>query len=1039
MRQWTTTLSSEYDIDKRRSEDILKEMKRLAAAYVPEWQFDTDNPDMGSVIALLYAEQMEDNLKRYNTVLGRYYTELVNMLGISLKPAFPARSVVLMHLTEDTVPGRLLPAGVKLLGGNGEEEDGSLVFETEQPVYVTGSRLTCIFQARSSDGKVIPILGSFPPVSYVNEIQPDMEEMTEEFGGEPDGGMYGDAEAASAASAEPEAGMESGFPVTLFDFDVPGYGKYAFAMYHSHLFDARDNDITMRLAGEDGSRILDGIESGRYKLSCYSEHGFRPVTDIRRADEEVLVFSKAEECRKVREGEEELSLLLLEADGPAQRTEWVEDIRFSSSGGPQEAEVVWNGSVELEKEEFMPFGDTLNLFSEVYVGHEGYFSKAGARVTVTFTSRLEENVITLFRQKEDEELKVIKRKPKKVIEDVPAEVYADEICLEYYNGTGWRRLETDVRIQAFFASEGKKECRVSFRAPADWAATEAGGYTGHCLRMQLVAAADCYFRPAVHHYPVIGGLRISYTYEGYEERPERLVSFCGGRRRELAKLLASGKPVPVFGRNGCGKTGLYLGFDRPMEGGPVSILFRIADNPSGTQGNLSVYYSVKDGFARLKYSDSTDGLSHTGILQFMPPSDMARRTLEGQDAYWILLSCGEDSRERAKASLPVLQGVDVNAVWAANTETMETEEFYIDEARSNMSFALNARNILSADVWVNETNVFSEPVMRRMLKEQPDQVAAEYDFLGEITEFYVLWKEVDTFDLSGPSDRHYCLDRMNNRIHFGDGVHVQIPRNVTGTAFRVTLRCCSGEEANLNVGGIRGSMGNLMFVDGIYNPIRAYGGMNMESMDSALRRGTGLLGGRRRLVSTWDYEREVLSFSSNISQVKAIAGLRRGGMRDDGCISLAVLMKDYRSGSSSFLDLRPRLVKHLLTECELSVQADRLEVAEPLFVELSVDAWVRTSDMRDIFAVQTSLTDALTAYLDPAGNERWEIGQIPSRSQIELKLIMEKGKAALEHVMITARCEDENGVMHEADVDELKSNPFVLVCSGSHRIHFNER
>lgn len=47
-------------------------------------------------------------------------------------------------------------------------------------------------------------------------------------------------------------------------------------------------------------------------------------------------------------------------------------------------------------------------------------------------------------------------------------------------------------------------------------------------------------------------------------------------------------------------------------------------------------YSTREGFSRLKLTDHTDGLSHTGTIMFMPPSDMAKRRMEGIDAYWIV-------------------------------------------------------------------------------------------------------------------------------------------------------------------------------------------------------------------------------------------------------------------------------------------------------------------------------------------------------------------------------------------------------------------
>ena len=62
MRQWKTTLLSDYKLDNRSREDVLNQMKELAVSYTPEWLFDTDKPDIGSCIALLFADDREQLL-----------------------------------------------------------------------------------------------------------------------------------------------------------------------------------------------------------------------------------------------------------------------------------------------------------------------------------------------------------------------------------------------------------------------------------------------------------------------------------------------------------------------------------------------------------------------------------------------------------------------------------------------------------------------------------------------------------------------------------------------------------------------------------------------------------------------------------------------------------------------------------------------------------------------------------------------------------------------------------------------------------------
>jgi hypothetical protein len=365
------------------------------------------------------------------------------------------------------------------------------------------------------------------------------------------------------------------------------------------------------------------------------------------------------------------------------------------------------------------------------------------------------------------------------------------------------------------------------------------------------------------------------------------------------------------------------------------------------------------------------------------------------------------------------------------------DDYYIDAVEPNMDFALNANNILSVEVWVNETGIHSDRTKRELLSRYPSITYAEYDTLGEIRQFYVRWREVDHFDRSRPSDRHFIVDRMNSRLYFGDGVHVQIPHTTDGVAFRVRIRCCDGEKANLAAGSISSTAQNVMFVDGISNPLKAYGGRNMETMNSALCRGTSLICGRGRLVSTADYERAVLGFSSGISQVKAIVGQKKDGTYDPSAITLVVLMEDYMDGSFSFIHLKKALKDYLCEGCEISVDPDKLEIVEPVFVHIAVEAWVDTLGADDSFEVKNHLIAALNGYLNPIANRRWEIGQMVSRSQIELRLNMEKKKALVRRMMVTASYNDQAGT-HEIDIEQIKGNRFVIVTSGEHRIHLKE-
>jgi hypothetical protein len=214
----------------------------------------------------------------------------------------------------------------------------------------------------------------------------------------------------------------------------------------------------------------------------------------------------------------------------------------------------------------------------------------------------------------------------------------------------------------------------------------------------------------------------------------------------------------------------------------------------------------------------------------------------------------------------------MNAVEIRNVETLPEEQFYVEVSAPHMSFPIAAENILSCDVFVNERPTLSPPAMRKLLAERPDDVRVSYNFLGDISEFFVRWREVPSFDESRSADRHYSIDRETNSIHFGDGVGVMIPPAQSGVAFTVEARCCRGSKGNMPAGAVSATYGNILYIGNVGNPIATYAGGDIESAESATLRGANIVSSKYRLVSELDFVREVKSFSTAIDKVKCVVG-----------------------------------------------------------------------------------------------------------------------------------------------------------------------
>ena len=142
---------SRVDLDGRKAADIREQIKTLSKVYVPEWHFDTKNPDIGSVIAMIFADQVAENTSRFDELLDVYHAELANMAGVSLMPAQPASTMVVMELSSGLINGSYVAKGTKIYGGEGEDR---VIFETAHPMYITSSKLTDILSTDSKTGTI---------------------------------------------------------------------------------------------------------------------------------------------------------------------------------------------------------------------------------------------------------------------------------------------------------------------------------------------------------------------------------------------------------------------------------------------------------------------------------------------------------------------------------------------------------------------------------------------------------------------------------------------------------------------------------------------------------------------------------------------------------------------------------------------------------------------------------------------------------------------------------------------------------------------
>lgn len=345
----------ELTLDARTQAELCARVEELAASYTPEWRFDCREPDIGSTLALIYTGQMADNIRRLNQLPEKYHTEFVNLLGLTLQPAYPASGVAVVELLRGTVPGVALPRGSRLMA---DGADGSpILFETVGDVYLTNARVTDVLSLSGTQGRVRPLLGGPTPAP----LAPEKHELAEE-----------------EEAAEPRPFSLGAF--RLFDYEEPGIEKNALLMYHRSMFSGDSGvPIQISMTTPEGKSLAGELtDPQRWRWSYYDGQRLRPFASAEEWNGTVLLRREGTSAPLTLDGTA-YHLICLEALGPVSAAVTVGDIRVASMGEPAPPELILHNGEELEAQACMPFGETASLFDECYLCDDRDICPAGRR------------------------------------------------------------------------------------------------------------------------------------------------------------------------------------------------------------------------------------------------------------------------------------------------------------------------------------------------------------------------------------------------------------------------------------------------------------------------------------------------------------------------------------------------------------------------------------------------------------------------------------------------------------------------------------
>ncbi|MGF7031706.1 hypothetical protein J2T17_002620 [Paenibacillus mucilaginosus] len=1028
-------------IDRRDLVQIISRMREMVPAYTPEWHFNPDDPDAGTVLFLLFADMLQSNIKRLNRVPQKQFTAFLNMLGISLQPALPAAGYAVFELAAGTLTTVPLPAGTPV---SGLAADGAeLAFETTEPVRLTPASVVDLYHASRIPDRIVSMGGPFR------------------------GAQTG----------------ERPTPVRLFDMNIgTNLQEHALYLAHEEVLAIRSAAlIEVQLDHSQERFRLRGMAAAlsdpvTFTWSYWSGGKWVSFDQVSAAEggvrlhkrsglpiEETVVGGRCSRwIRCILNGDRELQHLASSIPfGMLPEPIVLDGIRIRSSHEPQSGapgfppdRLYWN-DVEIDAEQGgFVFGRTPPPYSVFYIASREAFTKKGAVVRLSFRQVPVRTEPPSMPAPPIQWKLVMKSSDFPPPPPEPQELYVERVLWEYWNGSGWSRLFKDSEGESIFRTREETYTTLEFVCPSDLEETLVNAQANYWIRARVLSSDHQYPVLPTYVSPLVDRLGLTYEYREGAVPVQGCLSM--NNAEVLDHLPQAGEPwstfqpfVPLGVPGPC----VYFGFDTAPVQGPLRMLLTFQPQLDTEESLPPIEWeysssSIRGGeWKKLNAVDETEGFRRTGTLQFTGPSDHTAVSCFGRTRYWIRAVLRYDRRVDGQefGSTPVLLGLYMNAVRIHQQESREHEiperlsrdvQDWVE--KSGPKYRLGSLPVLQENVWVDETGTVPEEELSRLKSGDPASVQIQQDSSGRLHRVWIRWERVPDLRDSAEGERHYMLDPHTGVLTFGNGVHGRRLPHEGPEILKVSYKTGGGAKGNVDAYRINKLKRSIAFVSGVFNPEPAGGGGDSETVEEAMLRGPQLLKHRQRAVSPGDFEWLAREACPEIVRVKCLPNTDAGMQPAPGQVTLIVLTRGALQDAGRFPEYRRRIESYLMQRAPAPLAAaGRIRAVPPVFLAVSVTAELTVRDPADLLHTEEQAALELERFLDPVHGSPdgagWGFGEPIHPSVFYGVLRSVPGVASVSALRITVS-RWVNRQLQEVDLETASSLLNGIRCSGTHRL-----
>lgn len=667
-----------------------------------------------------------------------------------------------------------------------------------------------------------------------------------------------------------------------------------------------------------------------------------------------------------------------------------------------------------------PFGVSPRLYDSFYIASREAFSKKGATVCLQIAGPMVSG---------------------------GAPTPQPVLSWEYWDGNGWINMP-GIKENFMFETSPKSITIENF---PETKLTKVNGIENLWIRIRL--AGGNYGQDVIVQGkrvtegtvtpPQITSITITYT--SVPQYPQHCLTYNNLEFKDVSDACRTGKAFKPFESFDGQHKALYLGFDKRLEKGPISIFFDIQEPESFTEARTEwEYFADVDGtyqWGWLEVLDVTNAFNSSGTVEFVFPDNFIKSEKFSTELYWIRTIYKNSEKEKEN---PIIKGIYLNSTWSVQAESITGELLGSSYGEAHQAFSASRFPVLSSEVWVDEITALSDGERRDITEKKEFGSKEVKDEKGNTIEFWIKWAPVDDLLSSSKDGRHYEVDGNAGYIRFGDGRHGMIPPigkdNITAN-----YRTGGGDKGNVGTLEINTLKTSIAFVDKVSNPIPSGGGADIEIIGNALDRGSHYIRNRGRCITEEDYEYIAKEASRSIVRARCIPDMNGDREFEPGCITVIIIPSTADNKPVPSLQLKTQTADYLEQHAAAAVIAsDNLYITGPSYLKVSVEATIIATKMEDIPGIEQDAYSGLKNFLHPlkGGYEGtgWDFGKIPFYSDFYSILEKIKGVDYVKDLSVALAFEGEDTrewILSDVETSGSAIHPFmnaVMICSGAHII-----